>query len=150
MIVGFLAILNPALAETRTASLAVSAVVVPTCTVNGSAVSFGNYEIAAVEQAGNIGVNCSQGTTYVLSLGGGSGANAGMRQMSGPANAALSYALYQDQSRSKLWGSASDNHAITGTGNGNMQNLPVYGRIPAGQVVAPGNYNEVVSITLTY
>ncbi|MBC3918406.1 spore coat protein U domain-containing protein [Undibacterium sp. CY18W] len=147
MLSALLVILTPALAENRTASLAVSAVVVPTCTVQGSAISFGNYETTPVEQTSNIGVNCSQGTAYVVSLG---GANANVRQMAGPSNATLNYALFQDASRSKLWGSAVDSNAVAGTGNGNLQNLPVYGRIPAGQVVTPGNYNEAVSITLTY
>ncbi|MFZ6719038.1 Csu type fimbrial protein [Undibacterium sp. Ji49W] len=149
MFSSLLVILTPALAENRTASLAVSAVVVPSCTVQGSAISFGNYETTPVEQTSNIGVNCSQGTAYVVSLGGG-GANANARQMSGPSNATLSYALFQDASHSKLWGNAVDSNAVAGTGNGNLQNLPVYGRIPAGQVVTPGNYNEAVSITLTY
>ncbi|MFZ6872199.1 spore coat protein U domain-containing protein [Undibacterium sp. Di27W] len=135
------------MAETRTASLAVSAVVVPACTVNGATVSLSKYEIAAVEQNGDIGVNCSQGTTYVLSFGTVAGANAGQRRA---ANITLGDALAQDQSHSKLSGNTVDYHAITSTGNGNLQNLPAYGRTPAGQVAAPLNSNEVVSITLTY
>ncbi|MFZ6639662.1 spore coat U domain-containing protein [Undibacterium sp. TC4M20W] len=141
-----LAILAPALAENRTASLAVSAVVVPTCTVNGSATSSARHEVVPVEQAGNIGVNCSQGTAYVLSLGNGADAT----QMSGTVSTALDYAFSQNRTRGKQSLPAVDNHAISSTGDGNLQNLPVYGRIPAGQVAAPLHQNEVVSITLTY
>ncbi|MFZ6658284.1 Csu type fimbrial protein [Undibacterium sp. TJN19] len=147
-----LAILSSALAENQSANLVVSAVVVPSCTIQGNAISFGNYNTHQLEQTSNVGVNCSQGTSYVMALDTGSGANANVatRQMTGPANGTLNYSLFQDAAYSRVWGNTAGSNTVAGTGNGNLQSLPVYGRVPAGQVTAPGVYNDVVGITLTY
>lgn len=141
-----------ALAATGNASLTVSATVAPSCTVQGSAIAFGNYTTSQVDQSGNVAVNCSNGTSYVVAVdaGSASGASVDNRKMTGPANATLNYSLFQDAARSKVWGSTTGSNTIAGTGNGNLQNLPVYARVPGGQSTQAGVYSDVVSITLTY
>ena len=61
----------------------------------------------------------------------------------------LKYQLYKNSSRTALWGTGTDAFALqllsTLTGNVN-----VYGRIPSGQTVPAGTYNDVVNITLTF
>jgi spore coat protein U-like protein len=39
---------------------------------------------------------------------------------------------------------------VTGTGNGAIQALTVYGQTPAGQYVSPGSYTDTITATITY
>lgn len=39
---------------------------------------------------------------------------------------------------------------LAGTGNGNVQNLTVYGRVPPQATPAAGVYTDTVAITVTY
>lgn len=137
-----------------TGNLAISAIVTSQCTVQGSAIPFGNYNAASIQQNANIGVTCSSGTSYTISLdaGTGSGANTSTRKLANAdgSGATLSYALYQDSGRTKTWGNSNGSDTLSGVGNGNTQSIPVYGYIPAGQASKAGSYSDVVAITLSY
>jgi spore coat protein U-like protein len=39
---------------------------------------------------------------------------------------------------------------VAKTGSGTAQTLTVYGQVPAGQFVTPGNYADTITVTLTY
>ncbi|HEY4317593.1 MAG TPA: spore coat U domain-containing protein [Herbaspirillum sp.] len=137
-------------AAAKNDNMIVSAYVVATCTIQGSSLHFGNYQSKLPDQAGNVSVNCSQGTTYTVALEGGTVDSAVSHALSDPANAQLSYELYQDSARTKTWGNANTSELVSNIGNGVLQNIPVYGRIPAGQGRAAGIYADVVSVTLSY
>ncbi|MFL9880274.1 spore coat U domain-containing protein [Herbaspirillum rhizosphaerae] len=139
-------------AATSTGNLAVSAIVASTCSVQSAALPFGTYNSSAVQQSAQVGVVCSNGTSYTVSLDAGAapGATSTDRKLVGDSSATLSYGLYQDPARSKNWGNASGSETVTNVGNGSQQNLPVYGYIPSGQNVKAGSYNDVVGITLSY
>ena len=63
----------------------------------------------------------------------------------------LSYELYQDSSRSTVWGSgvAAGETIVTAPSKA-ARTFTVYGRVPAGQDVAAGSYNDTVVATINF
>ncbi|MCA1324013.1 spore coat U domain-containing protein [Herbaspirillum sp. alder98] len=139
-------------AATATGSLTISANVVASCTVIGSAVAFGAYIQTVVNQTGGITVLCTNGTAYNVGLdaGTGAGATTAARKMTGSGGGTLNYALYRDSGRTNNWGSTIGTDTLTGTGNGLTQALTVYGQVAAAQTPLAGTYSDTVTVTLTY
>jgi spore coat protein U-like protein len=145
-----LLVASPALATTATDHLSVTATVLSGCSLNGGTLSFGQYvsgQAQNLDAAGTINyTNCNGNLTFELD--GGNAGDVNNRAMSSGGNK-LKYQLYRNNTRTVLWGTGSDAYGLqllstlTGTVN-------VYGRIPSGQAVAPGTYNDVVNITLTF
>lgn len=135
-----------------TAGVNTSAAVLATCTIVGSAIAFGNYTSAQVDQTGSIAVVCTNGISYSVGLdaGAGTGATTAVRKLTGSQGGTLSYALYQNAARTSNWGSTIGTDTQSGNGNGVVQNLTVYGRILSGQTPQTGVYTDTVTITLTY
>jgi spore coat protein U-like protein len=147
--------LHQARATTSTASIAVTATVLSFCTVSALPLAFGNYSPGTASTANTtIGVTCTSGTTYNVGLdaGTGSGATTANRLMTGVLNpsSTLAYSLYSNSGLSTLWGNTIGTNTVTGTGTGLVQSLTVYGKVAAGQNVAPGAYADTVTVTLTY
>lgn len=145
-------------AATATGTLSVSATIAAACAVNSSnsTISFGAYVSSAVNDAiGTVAVTCTNTTTYDIALGpgNGSGASYADRIMTGASSSALlHYNLYTSAARTTVWGDGSSGTAkVSSTGTGIQQSISVYGRIPASQTTpGPDNYNDSVSITVTY
>lgn len=120
------------------------------CTVSAQSVVFGNYDVFSAQPldgAGNIGVSCSPGASYTLSLSTGGGSYS-QRELTGDTHI-LYYNLYTSASRSVVWG---DGIGGTGTvsGSGEGANHTVYGRIPAGQNLPVGSYSDTIIVTVTF
>lgn len=151
---GLLSCINlDALAVSSTGNLEISAIVPSQCAVQSAALPFGSYAASALQQNAQIGVACSNGTSYTVSLdaGTGSGANVATRKLSTADGVdTLNYGLYQDAARTRSWGNSTGSDTVAGVGNGSNQNIPVYGYIPGGQTARAGNYSDVVAITLSY
>jgi spore coat protein U-like protein len=148
------ALLHPlcASASTATASIAVSATVLSSCTIGATTLAFGNYTGVVNNQTATLSVNCTNSTAYTvgLSAGSGTGATTASRKMTGPSAALLNYALYSDSARSVNWGNAIGTDTTAGTGNGSAQSLTVYGQVSASQAPTPGGYTDSIVATLTY
>ncbi|ASU38679.1 spore coat protein [Herbaspirillum sp. meg3] len=129
-----------------------SAAVLATCTIVGSAIAFGTYSSTQVDQSGTIAVVCTNGISYSIGLdaGAGTGATTAVRKLTGSSGGTLNYTLYRDAARTSNWGSTIGTDTQAGNGNGIVQNLTVYGRIPSGQTPQTGTYTDTVTITLTY
>jgi spore coat protein U-like protein len=140
------------LAATAGTTFNVTANVVAACTVSASNVAFGSYTAVQLDGSGSISVNCTNQSPYTVELdvGGGSGATMANRKMNGPSNHTLTYSLYQDSSRTTVWGSVAGTQAVAGTGSGTAQALTVYGRIPASQTPVAGSYTDTITVTVTY
>ncbi|WP_277968048.1 Csu type fimbrial protein [Sphingomonas echinoides] len=138
-------------AATSNSSMAVSANVQATCAIAANPLAFGTYSSNQLDAATTIGVNCTNTTTYSVSLdtGSGTGATVAQRKMSNGAQT-LTYTVYSDAARSTLWGSTINTNTVAGTGTGSSQSLNVYGRIPAGQLPTPGAYSDTLTATITY
>lgn len=59
------------------------------------------------------------------------------------------YQLYTNPARTTVWGNTIGTNTVTGTGNGLIQPLTVYGRVPSASAPA-GPYLDVITATITY
>lgn len=147
-------------AATATANLNVSASVSAACSISTNALAFGAYDpvganaAAPLDASGGVVVTCTNGASTTVTLGQGAHANTGstdaapIRRMASGGNF-LSYALYQDASRSTTWGNTAGT-GVGHTGTGTATTITVYGRVAAAQNVASGSYTDVVVATVTF
>lgn len=132
------------------------------CTVSASSTNFGTYSpfsIPPLDGTGNVQVSC-QGliglfVSYDILLSPGLHGTFANRIMSG-GSYNLSYNLYTSVGRSSIWGDGSSGTSIVADGYlllllfPVVRNYPVYGRIAAGQNVAPGIYSDTIVVTVNY
>lgn len=148
----------PASAATATATMTISAAVAGACSVTASPISFGtsipNAIASNIDAQGAITAACAAGTPYTIRLNAGIGAGATLasrRMRAQGTTSTMAYSLYTDPARTALWGDGTSASAIfSNTANGANQQIPVYGRIPAGQTVVNGNYFDTVTVTVTF
>lgn len=144
----------PAIAATATGNLTVHITIINECKVRtANDLDFGSHGVldANLDVDSTIGVQCTTGKTYDVGLGVGNGAGAttAVRKMTGAGGTVL-YSLYTDTGRTLPWGETIPTNTVGGTGNGSVQNLPVYGRVPPQTTPSAGVYNDIVIITVTY
>lgn len=151
----FVLIPSAAHAASSNTSMPVTADVSGTCSVSTGTVAFGAYDgtsASNVDAQATVSVTCTSGTSFWVGLnaGGGSGATVSTRKMTSGANT-LNYSLYQDSSRTTLWGNTQ---AVDATGSltagSSAYSLTVYGRIPGSQNVPAGSYSDSVTVTVNY
>jgi len=101
--------------------------------------------------AGNdaLTITCSPGADYALAFDAGEngGGEISQRAMSGPAGETIAYQLYSNASRTDVLST------ISGEGTGSAVPIPIYGRVPGrpnGTAPTPGNYTDMVTITLSF
>lgn len=139
-------------AETETANMAVGASVSSVCSVDASAMAFGEVALSgATDSTSTITVNCTGGGAYTVGLGDGLHNVAAQRNLQSGANI-LAYDLFKEVGRTTRWGDAGAG-LVSGTGNAADQVLTVYGQVATGQTLVSGNgtpYTDTVLVTLTY
>jgi spore coat protein U-like protein len=140
------------LAATATTTFQVSATVAATCVLSATNLAFGSYSGVQSDITSTVTATCTNTTPYTigLSAGASTGALVTTRAMTGPAGALLNYSMFRDSARSLNWGNTAPTDTVGGTGNGSGQALTVYGRIAAGQYVAPGAYTDTITATVTF
>jgi spore coat protein U-like protein len=143
-------------AATATTNLSASATVSTVCTMNASALVFGEVALSgattgATPGTATITVTCTGGGAYTVGLDTGLHNVAAQRNLiSG--SATLAYGLFQDLAHGTVWTNAGAG-LVSGTGNAAAQVLTVYGNIAAGLPVVSGSgtpYTDTVLVTLTY
>ena len=91
-------------------------------------------------------VLCNPGVNYTLTFDAGQNAtqiaDRAMKREGG--TELVNYQLYQDAARANVL------NTISGTGTGTSQVITVYGRVPAQTAPPPGNYRDVVIITVAF
>lgn len=91
-------------------------------------------------------VLCNPGVNYTLTFDAGQNAtqiaDRAMKREGG--TELVNYQLYSDAGRSNVL------NTISGTGTGTSQAVTVYGRVPAQTAPPPGNYRDVVIITVAF
>lgn len=137
---------------------AATATVEAACTISATAVNFGAYDVYAAspdDSVGSITYQCGtadRNITITLSTGG-SGTYAARQMQPSSGSDRLVYNLYTDAARTAVWGNGSggtnDYHIGKPPSNTNVS-LSVYGRIPASQDVAIGNYSDTVIVTINF
>lgn len=143
-------------AATATTTFAVSANVVPTCSVSAAAMNFGaaipNPIASDVNATSTITATCSNGAGYTIALNGGTtaGGTVAIRRLAAGANT-VNYTIYSDAGRTTVWGDGTlGTSVMNGAGSGAAQPITVYGRIPAGQAPGTGNFTDLVTVTITF
>jgi spore coat protein U-like protein len=123
------------------------------CGITANDMNFGNYTGAQSTTTTTILVGCSSGTSYTvgLSTGTANGATVSNRNMTLTGGSTLlKYELLQGSYTGSNWGDSKASNWASGTANGTVQSLTVYGKIPAGQSVAQGTYTDTITATITY
>ena len=136
------------------------------CSVTATGPAFGIYNPLNVSPTlanSSISATCtlvSGGTTTINLVSSYSAGNSGSfvsRSMKSGTNV-LSYNLYFDAAYTQIRGDGTGGSQVGGgsltlTTASRTQSVPtstIYGRIPAGQDVAPGSYSDTIVVTVTY
>ena len=146
---------------TALVSMAVPDMARAVCQINLSTLNFGNYdplETSPVDSVGNLTYFCSQPVPIVTITidrnGAGNMLNRRMNNNSSGQDAdALLYNIYLDAARTAIWGDGTRGSQIWSAPNPAVRtriNVPIYGRIPAGQNVGVGGYGDTLTITINY
>jgi spore coat protein U-like protein len=126
--------------------------------VSSTTLVFGNY-LAPSQSAANhtVTISCGLGLdllpSFTVALSAGQAASFGPRKMSFGA-ALLNYNIYTTPGFATVWGDGSG-ATVTQSFNGSLLSLGSttftgYGRVPAGQYVAPGGYTDTLTVTVTF
>ena len=128
------------------------------CTINTVPVAFGSYNVfssSVLTSVGNVNIRCTGiggGTSPVsVSLNPGNSGNFQPRKMLRGLET-LNYNLYLDPGGSQIWGdgtSGTQKFSAT-TSNNQTLNLPIFGRMPAGQDVSVGIYSDTIIATINF
>lgn len=126
------------------------------CNISTTAVTFGTYNVfqgAPDDAAGQVTFQCTTFELFVrIDLDRGGAPSFDPRQMR-QGSEILTYNLYRDASRNTIWGDGTGGtqsyFQLFVPRNQNI-NVPVYGRIPAGQDVSAGIYTNTVTATIQF
>lgn len=151
-----LGVSSPALAQTATANLTVTASVANRCTITTSAVSFGSYDPVVthastpLDGTGSVIVACTKGASGTrIDLGQGAHYSGARRMQAG--TEFLTYELYTNTGRTTVWNSGAGNGlSLTPAPSSAPRTFDVYGRVPAAQDVAVGSYTDTVVATINF
>lgn len=150
-------------AATTTADFNVKIEIVSSCEITSSGIAdldFGKHGFSATNVIGatDLRVTCTKGSPYSIALNAGSNpetpGDVTTRRMIGvdTANTAdfVAYNLYQDASRSTVWGDGTSGTALSSqTGTGAEVTHTIYGRVPTTNHTV-GNYLDTVTATVTF
>ncbi|MCL7997384.1 spore coat U domain-containing protein [Brucella sp. 21LCYQ03] len=159
------ALIHQAHATDASGKLAVRLTVVGSCSIdtryNKATLDFGNLidtNTAAInkqtEDGNGIGVQCTKDLSYSIFLNGGlnpltPASQEGPRMKNGTNY--LSYALYQDAARTKVWGwDNKTTNGVSAKGSGSRQKYPVYGTILKQATPAAGAYTDTVTVKVSF
>ena len=131
----------------------VRASIVNNCVINASNLSFGSSNVLAGAVRANAGlaVRCTANNAYRIALNGGvNGSVADRRMRNGVTGETVRY-LISATPDGAGWGDGSAGTSMAaGTGNGAVQNLPLYGLVPAQATPSPGDYKDTVTATVYF
>lgn len=134
-------------------TLSITASVQAACNVAAANLNFGSLSLlnSDTDTTSTISVQCTNGTPFNVGLnaGNGIGATVAARKMTSGGNTIV-YSLYQNGSRTTVWGNTVGTNTASGTGTGSNQNLTVFGRVPAQITPPPATYNDTIVVTVTY
>jgi spore coat protein U-like protein len=126
------------------------------CVIDGvTGLAFGSYDTLSaspLDTTGSIIYKCLLSLTITIDISTGSSTSYAARTMTKAGGGTLAYNLFLDVTRMQVWGNTSSGTVHYGPFLGLLVDtaIPVFGRIPAGQDVATGNYSDTVVVTLNY
>lgn len=132
-------------------SFTVSGTVAPKCVVSTAPVNFGSHSalISNIDAVGSVSVTCTPATNYAIRLDGGHAAAAPTARKMFKGSDIITYGLYRNPERDQPWG-YTEGTTAQGTGSGNAQPHPVYGRVGPQSTPLPGTYTDTVVVIVDY
>ena len=142
-------------AGTTSATMAVAATVLQTCTVAATPMLFGNVAPGTgdIDTSSQLTLVCTPNATYDILLNNGGHASSGQRHLAATSGTELvPYNLFQDSNRTQPWGNTVGTNTKAGAaGTTGNASYPVYGRIPASAAaVTAGAYSDTVTVTVNF
>jgi len=146
-------------AGSATTTMQVQITLVASCAVSATTLNFGSgvgLLTSAVTGSTTLGVTCSNTTPYNVELDAGtvSGSTVASRLMAGTATGntgtTIGFQLYSNAGLTTVWGNTVGTNTVTGTGTGTVQNLTVYGQVPAQTTPKPDTYQTTINVTVAY
>jgi spore coat protein U-like protein len=133
-------------AQTATGQFEVRLSIEEACSIQTQEMDFGAAGLLTqdIETSSTITVHCTNTTPFSVALDQGSN---GERRMVSNGDS-IGYGLYSDASFQTPWG--DDTNAVNGLGDGEPQQLTVYGIVRAQPSAAPGDYFDLVTATVTF
>lgn len=122
------------------------------CYMNGAyTLSFGNVSNLNrnVESNTAMWLWCPSGISWQVGLDNGQNALGTQRRMTNGSDY-VNYDLYLDAGYSRRWGNSLNTDTMSGSANGELQYLNIYGKVPVQTNKSAGSYSDTVVITLTY
>jgi spore coat protein U-like protein len=140
-----------------TVKMEVSAIVTPNCRMTLTPLNFGNYDPLGVhgsvelDASANVTLTCTLDSVATIAIDQGQNQAGSLSRRLSSGDQRLNYELYRDAARTQTWSTGPNAvRYVSTTGIASSNELTVYGRIPPGQDVAAGSYNDVVTATVNF
>lgn len=145
----------PAFATTANGTMAVSAIVLESCSVVSTPMLFGSLTDVGssnVDSTATLTLTCTPNADYYIGMNDGVNSTSGQRRLKHTVNAEfLDYNVFIDAARSQPWGNVAGTNTKSGTAPLGTAVHTVYGQIPAGVAgVSAGDYSDTVTVTVTF
>ena len=141
-----------------TAKMDVTALVSSNCRMTLTPLSFGTYDplganaTQELDATATLSLTCTKDSIATVAIDRGqnpTGGNLTRRLAAGDQR--LDYEIYRDAARTQTWSVGTGAlRYVSAAGITSTSELMVYGRIPSGQDVASGNYNDVVTAKVDF
>jgi spore coat protein U-like protein len=122
------------------------------CTITTTSVNFGTYDVfsaTARDATGTVQINCNPRDNIQVGLSRGSSTTFNPRTLQSGTNI-LNYNLFRNAARTQIWGDGTSGTSTFSGNNIRNTTLTVYGRVPAAQDAAVGNYSDTVVATVIF
>jgi spore coat protein U-like protein len=134
-------------------TLTVNATIPDQCTVAATPMNYGTASLltAPLTATASVTLTCNASTSVTVALdNGATGTGPTTRLMTSGGNT-VGYGIYQDSARALPWGSSPgvNTQAASVTGTSSLT-LTAYGQVPAQPSAAPGDYTDVINVTVSY
>lgn len=139
------------------ANMQVNANVIRKCTITTQPMAFGNYDpvlanaTAPLDVQATITVACTKGTSIDIAMDAGDNAAGTQRRMVDGRRTFLGYEVYKDSSRTQRWGDTLGQRLDGGVApSRDPRQFVAYGRVPGGQDVPQGTFQDTVLVTVQF
>jgi spore coat protein U-like protein len=122
------------------------------CTITTTSVAFGTYDVftATPDDAnGTVQISCTPRENIQVNLSRGSSATFNPRTLRSGTNI-LTYNLFRNAARTQIWGDGTGGTSVFSGNNIRNRTLTIYGRVPAAQDAAVGNYSDTIVATVIF
>lgn len=143
----------PGLADRATYTMPVSLSIVDGCTVSAAPLVFAmpvptNQDF---DSTSSITVRCNPNLAFTLNIDNGLHAQGNNRRVyNASANDHLNYTIHQTPPPTQVWGRGNTRNLAGNSGPTGIVVYPVYGRLKGEAGAAPGNYSDLLTISIDF